>query len=1012
MSIDKTPPTISAVPDRPANANGWYDGDVTVTFACADGLSGVDTCPAAKSLGEGANQSASGTAVDAAGNTASAGLSGINVDKTPPTLTAQFTGGWHTGDVSVTWTCSDALSGVVAQPPADTVTGEGGDLSSTATCTDRAGNTTTKTVSGIQIDRTAPTTTADIPDPLASGWYADAVKVTLTGHDALSGVAATFYTIDGGAAQSYVGPFAFATKGTHTIAYWSVDTAGNVEDATGNSITLKIDGNPPTTTVINPISPASGWFVTSGIPVAFDATDAESGVAATYYTIDGGPTQVYGQPFTADLGTGNHTIAYWSVDLAGNSETVQTTLVRVDTVPPTITGTRTPAPNGNGWNNTDVTVGFSCTDTDSGINGVVGCGPDQTVSSQGAGQYVQGDAQDVAGNASSTSVGPINIDKTPPTLTGSATADPNNEGWYRGDVTIHWTGDDGLSGIDPASQPADSVITGEGTNLGASATISDRAGNTGGGAVAGIGIDRTPPTISGAPTTGPNPAGWYTGDVVVGFDCTDNLSGVASCPSDKVLSGDGTNLSVTSDPASDKAGNQAAGRTVGGINIDGHAPQTTADNQCVATNGYCTGGTATVVLTATDVGPSGVKELHYSVSGGAEQVSTGASVSVVVPLNGGTASVRYWALDKAGNVESPNTATIRYDNIAPTVTHTVSPAPNAGGWNNSPVTVHFSATDNDPSSGLASVSPDVTVSTATAGQVVTGTATDNAGLVGTDSVTVKLDRTPPTITGAVSSGTKGANGWYVGPVTVHFTCSDALSGMAVCPDDYTFTSNGPNQSVTRTATDNAGNTASATVGGIAIDQEKPTITGVNVDNGFYTLGAVPAATCTASDSFSGVGSCTVTVSGGRANGVGTFTYTATATDRAGNTAAQTGSYRVVYRWDGFLQPVNDTAHQVGQSISIFKAGSTVPAKFVLKRSDGTVVQANTMPGWPTPAKGSSMSMPVDESAYTDLGDTGTTYRWDGSQYIYNWKTGTGGNYWRVGVTLDDGQTYYVNIGLR
>ena len=184
---------------------------------------------------------------------------------------------------------------------------------------------------------------------------------------------------------------------------------------------------------------------------------------------------MYGQPFTADLGTGNHTIAYWSVDLAGNSETVQTTLVRVDTVPPTITGTRTPAPNGNGWNNTDVTVGFSCTDTDSGINGVVGCGPDQTVSSQGAGQYVQGDAQDVAGNASSTSVGPINIDKTPPTLTGSATADPNNEGWYRGDVTIHWTGDDGLSGIDPASQPADSVITGEGTNLGASATISDQS---------------------------------------------------------------------------------------------------------------------------------------------------------------------------------------------------------------------------------------------------------------------------------------------------------------------------------------------------------------------------------------------------------------------------------------------------------------------------------------------------------------------------------------------------------
>ena len=26
--------------------------------------------------------------------------------------------------------------------------------------------------------------------------------------------------------------------------------------------------------------------------------------------------------------------------------------------------------------------------------------------------------------------------------------------------------------------------------------------------------------------------------------------------------------------------------------------------------------------------------------------------------------------------------------------------------------------------------------------------------------------------------------------------------------------------------------------------------------------------------------------------------------------------------------------------------------------------------------------------------------------------GTGGNYWQIGVKLDDGQTYYVSIGLR
>jgi hypothetical protein len=92
----------------------------------------------------------------------------------------------------------------------------------------------------------------------------------------------------------------------------------------------------------------------------------------------------------------------------------------------------------------------------------------------------------------------------------------------------------------------------------------------------------------------------------------------------------------------------------------------------------------------------------------------------------------------------------------------------------------------------------------------------------------------------------------------------------------------------------------------------------------------------------------------------------------------------------------------------------VPAKFQLRKADGTVVQSAAAPIWLTPVKGSSMSAPVDESVYTSSADSGTTYRWDSTaqQYIYNWKTGAGGNYWRIGVTLDDGQTYYVNIGLR
>ncbi|HMJ32750.1 MAG TPA: PxKF domain-containing protein [Baekduia sp.] len=937
VSLDATAPTITATADRPANANGWYDANVTVSFDCHDALSGVDTCPAAQVLGEGADQSADATVSDAAGNTASDKVAGIDVDKTPPTLTGKASmdpngDGWYQDDVVVAWTCEDTLSGLDGACPADsTVGGEGGNLSASRTVSDKAGNVAATTVDGIKIDRAAPTTSASVPEPLDSGWYPGPVKVTLHALDALSDVAATYYRIDDGEAQTYTDPFDVTDKGIHTIHFWSVDHAGNVEDRTapGHALALKIDG-----------------------------------------------------------------------------------------VPPVIHGIRTP-PNGFGWNNGDVTVSFACTDAESGI---AGCSDPLTLSNEGAGQSAEGNALDNAGNSSSTKVEDINIDRMAPTLTGLPTTDANAANWYRDDVTVTWTGADGLSGIDPSTQPADTVVTGEGDDLVAGpASISDKAGNTTQASVGPLKIDHTAPAVAGAPTTSPNAAGWYSGNVVVAFSCTDGLSGVASCPSDKVLSANGADQSVTSAPATDVAGNSSLGKTVGGINIDGLPPQTTADNTCVKANGWCTGSTATVVLTATDqTGLSGVKEIHYRINSDAEEVAAGATTSIVVPLDGsGEASVRFQAVDKAGNLERENGISLKYDNIAPTVTHTLAPSPNADQWNSSDVAVHFIAKDNDGGSGVdaARTTSDVGVSVETAGRAVDGEAFDVAGNQGSDSVTVKLDKTAPSIHGTVVSGQLGDGGWYVGPVTVHFTCSDGLSGVVVCPDDVTLTANGADQSVKGKAVDVAGNEASATVSGIDIDRERPAITLKGIAaGGVYTLGSVPTASCSAQDDVSGVVSCDVAVSGGRPNGVGTRTYTATAKDRAGNTTTQTGTYRVIYRYDGFLQPINDTAHQVDASTSIFKAGSTVPAKFQLKRADGTVVAANDLPAWETPAKGSPTTAAVDETLYGAVADSASTYRYDASarQYIYNWSTSaaTKSYYYRIGVRLDDGQTYFVNLGLR
>jgi hypothetical protein len=240
--------------------------------------------------------------------------------------------------------------------------------------------------------------------------------------------------------------------------------------------------------------------------------------------------------------------------------------------------------------------------------------------------------------------------------------------------------------------------------------------------------------------------------------------------------------------------------------------------------------------------------------------------------------------------------------------------------------------------------------------------------------------------------------------------------IATCPKEELVTTNGAGQSLVREAEDRAGNTARYEVSGLDIDSTKPTIEMTGVAAGKqYLLGAVPEAGCTAKDDISDSVTCTVKVTGGTANGVGTFTYTASATDAAGNTATESGTYAVIYRWSGVLQPINDTAHQVDATTSIFKAGSTVPTKFVLRRADGSPVQAGASPVWLTPAKGSAITAAVDETAYSAAPTTGGVFKYDAAsgQYHYNWGTPrAGGNHYRLGISLDDGQRYFVNIGLR
>jgi len=88
-------------------------------------------------------------------------------------------------------------------------------------------------------------------------------------------------------------------------------------------------------------------------------------------------------------------------------------IIGVDNDLPTIIATATPSPNAAGWNNTDVTVSFVCSDTTSGI---ASCPESVLVQQEGANQVITGTAMDDAGNTASASV-TVNLDKTPPVVT-------------------------------------------------------------------------------------------------------------------------------------------------------------------------------------------------------------------------------------------------------------------------------------------------------------------------------------------------------------------------------------------------------------------------------------------------------------------------------------------------------------------------------------------------------------------------------------------------------------------
>lgn len=164
-------------------------------------------------------------------------------------------------------------------------------------------------------------------------------------------------------------------------------------------------------------------------------------------------------------------------------------------------------------------------------------------------------------------------------------------------------------------------------------------------------------------------------------------------------------------------------------------------------------------------------------------------------------------------------------------------------------------------------------------------------------VTVLLDLAPPELVADIRRADGVAyqpGSWSNQTVTVEVTCSDLDSGVASCPDDAHYASEG-SFNWSGVATDGAGNTASASFGPIQIDKTPPTASPSQspmANASGWTANDVQVMWNWA-DSGSGVDSSACTTTTTNSSGEGIQSLTATCADVAGNI----GSASLVVRVD-------------------------------------------------------------------------------------------------------------------
>ena len=317
--------------------------------------------------------------------------------------------------------------------------------------------------------------------------------------------------------------------------------------------------------------------------------------------------------------------------------------------------------------------------------------------------------------------------------------------------------------------------------------------------------------------------------------------------------------------------------------------------------GQATSATASVTHTPSNRGaPDGTIQFKVAGAnaGGPVAVSAGdASEPITAPAAGGTPVAAAFTPANSAKYDTAHTnTTLQVDQAGTKAPVTVKPhaistkievkKPGAGVPTG---TVQFAvdgAPVGDPqplSDGVATLTYSVPT-----GQTrhISASYPGDANFVPTTGSTARHD---PRLTASVTSADPEHNGWYRTPVTVKFSCTPVGAPLhGSCPQPVTVAKDVAARTVSKSILATNGGAATYATS-ISLDQTKPTVVVAGVTDGTTYIGKAPKARCLPSDSLSGVASCHIVLT---TDATGKTTYTATATDKAGNAASVTGSYRV------------------------------------------------------------------------------------------------------------------------